>query len=234
MSIVLSVYSQKGFREVTLPERGQTELRVLIRKELFDLNEDVTLSLEKTGEFWELTPEGGFLRMNAKRYKRAVINSGMQLEVELPGRKKITILSAEQKKPFTPYQKYGLAGLQQIRIGWNPGNDIQYQDQPSRERYVSGEHCTITLKNGNWELHDKSKNGTYVNFQRAYGNVILHYGDSIRIMRLNIIFLGNMLAINECDGLRIMIPQVEGGERINQLASPGSGNAAKKIRYNQP
>ena len=47
MSIVLSIYSQKGFREVTLPERGQSELRVLIRKELFDLNEDVTLALEK-------------------------------------------------------------------------------------------------------------------------------------------------------------------------------------------
>jgi S-DNA-T family DNA segregation ATPase FtsK/SpoIIIE len=157
----------------------------------------------------------------------------MQLEVGLAGRKKITIICAEQKQPFAPYRKYGLAGLQQIRIGWNPGNDIQYQDQPSKERYVSGEHCLITLKNGNWELQDKSKNGTYVNFQRAYGNVILRYGDSIRIMRLHMIFLGNMLAINDCDGLRVVIPPVEGGERINSLASPGSGNAAGKILFHR-
>ena len=47
MSIVLSIYSQEGFREVALPERGPKELRVLLRRELFDLSGDLTLVLEK-------------------------------------------------------------------------------------------------------------------------------------------------------------------------------------------
>ncbi|MBQ7681548.1 MAG: FHA domain-containing protein, partial [Oscillibacter sp.] len=236
MSIVLSIYSQKGFREVTLPERGQTELRILIRKELFDLSADVTLSLEKSGDVWELVPEGGVLHvdMTAKRYRRTVIKSGMRVEVELPGRKSITVLSAERKDPFTAYRKYGLAGLQQIRVGRAKNNDIQYQDASSNEQqFVSGDHCVLTLKNGNWELTDKSRNGTYVNFQRVYGSTMLRYGDSIRIMRLNIIFLGNMLAVNGVDGLHIMIPQIEGAERINGLASPGSGNGARKILFHR-
>ena len=237
MSIVLSIYSQKGFREVTLPERGQSELRVLLRKELFDLTEDVTLALEKvekkdkTGHVWELAPEGGHLRMNGRPYKRATITSGMQLEVELRGQKKITVISAEQKNPFTAYRKYALAGLQQIRVGWNDeGNDIHYQDQPTREHYVSGKHCAITFRNGNWELQDTSRNGAYVNFKRVYGNTVLRYGDSIRIMRLNIIFLGNMLAINECDGLNVKIAPVAD---VDSLASSGGGRGAQKILFHR-
>ena len=43
MGMVLSIYSQKGFREVTLPERGQELLEVVLQKELFALDQDVCL-----------------------------------------------------------------------------------------------------------------------------------------------------------------------------------------------
>ncbi len=151
-------------------------------------------------------------------------------EVELRGKKTVAVISAEQKNPFTAYRKYALAGLQQIRVGWNPDNDIHYQDQPTREHYVSGRHCAIVNKNGNWELQDTSRNGAYINFQRVYGNTVLRYGDSIRIMRLNIIFLGNMLAVNECDGLDVKIPAVADPD---SLASPGGGNGAQKILFHR-
>ena len=228
MSIVLSIYSQKGFREVTLPERGQNELRVLIRKDLFDLNGDLTLTLEKTGDEWKLTPTGGALLMNGKRYRSAPIGGGMQLEVETRGGKRVTVLTAERNSPFEAYRKYGLAGLQRILIGRSQNADVSYHYD-----FVSGEHCIITLKNGGAELRDVSRNGTYVNFQRVYGNTILKYGDSIRIMRLNIIYLGSMLAINDCDGLRVTIPRVEGADRINALATPAKGGRGDKILFHR-
>ncbi|MBQ9349133.1 MAG: FHA domain-containing protein, partial [Oscillibacter sp.] len=161
MSIVLSIYSQKGFREVALPERGQSELEVVIRREVFGLDKDLTLALEKRGEGWTLSPGGGTLLLNGKRQKSADIIGGMQLELDLGGRR-ITVISFERTNPFTAYRKYGLAGLQQIRIGWNENNDICYQDHPEEgQHYVSGSHCVLSLKNGRWELRDTSTNGTY-------------------------------------------------------------------------
>ena len=50
MGMVLSIYSQKGFREVTLPERGQTGVEVLLQKELFATSKDIELDLEKEAE----------------------------------------------------------------------------------------------------------------------------------------------------------------------------------------
>ena len=239
MSIVLSIHSQKGFREVTLPERGQNELRVLIRKELFDLNEDASLLLEKvekrdhSGYVWELEAVGGHLRMNGRPYKRATISVGMQMEAEFRGRK-IAVLISEQKNPFTAYRKYALAGKKEITVGWNAENMIQYQDLPTKEHYVSGNHCSLVVKNGAWELHDSSKNGTYVNFKRVYGTTVLQYGDSIRVMRLNLIFLGNMLAVNECEGLTVNMSPVESGPQLEALASrPGAGASAKKILFHR-
>ena len=228
MSIVLSIYSQKGFREVALPERGQKELRVLIRKELFELDSDLALTLERSGGDWKLSSENGALLMSGKRCKSVPVSGEMQLEVRTRGGKRITILSEERKDPFSAYRKYGLAGLQEIHVGSNDNMAICY-----RNEYVSRDHCVITLRGGRAELRDTSRNGTYVNFQRVYGNTILRYGDSIRVMRLNIIFLGNMLAINSCDGLRVSIPRLEGAERINALAAFGQAGGAKKILFHR-
>ena len=240
MSIVLSIYSQKGFREVKLPERGQNELRVDLRKELFGLTEDAALSLEKvekkdhSGYVWELAPERGQVWMNGPQ-TRATITSGQQLEVRFRrNQEKITVLVTEQERPFAAYKKYALAGRQEITVGRNPENIIHYQ-QPTREQYVSAHHCVITIKNGKWELRDQdSTNGTYVNFKRVYGTTALHYGDSIRIMRLNIIFLGNMLAVNECDGLTMNMSPVGSAQELEKLASrPSAGASAKRILFHR-
>ena len=233
MSIVLSIYSQKGFREVALPERGQSELEVVIRREVFGLDKDLTLALEKRGEGWTLSPGGGTLLLNGKRQKSADIIGGMQLELDLGGRR-ITVISFERTNPFTAYRKYGLAGLQQIRIGWNENNDICYQDHPEEgQHYVSGSHCVLSLKNGRWELRDTSTNGTYLNFQRVHGNTILQYGDSIRIMRLNIIFLGDMIAVDECEGLRVKIPRVQRGAE-ERLAIPPRSSSGQILFHRSP
>ena len=113
MSIVLSIYSQKGFREIALPERGPKELRILLRREIFDLSSDLTLAFEKrqngkSESVWNLIPEGGLLLMNGRRYRSVPVSGRMQLEAELRSGNRVTILSEEQTDPFTAYQKYTL------------------------------------------------------------------------------------------------------------------------------
>ena len=214
MGMVLSIYSQKGFREVTLPERGQDELEILLQKELFALEQDIRLVLEKQGDEWELEFQNASIISGAADKKRVQIQDGSRFEADGGRGDRITVISFVQKNPFSVYRKYALSGLQEITIGRKAGNVIQYEND-----FVSGEHCSIVIEGGTAKLCDKSTNGTYLNFKRVYGSTILSYGDSIRVMRLNIIYLGNMIAVDECDHLNISLTPLETKE-IQSLAGP--------------
>ncbi|NBI65379.1 FHA domain-containing protein [Pseudoflavonifractor sp. 60] len=216
MGMVLSIYSQKGFREVTLPERGQDELEVLIQKELFALDQDIRLKLEKREEHWRLELENAAVvaGKGPEGDSAVTIRDGFRFEAATQQGSRITVISFEQSNPFSVYKKYELSGLREVTIGRKPGNMLQYEND-----FVSGEHCSIVLENGTAKLCDKSTNGTYLNFKRVYGSTVLNYGDSIRVMRLNIIYLGNMIAVDECDHLSVSLSPL-GAERIQALAGP--------------
>lgn len=227
MGMVLSIYSQKGFREVTLPERGQETLELQIERELFALDRDVTLTLERHEGVWRMTSKNAALLSSngALPQEGMDITDGLHFEAETEQGSRIAIICFEQVDPFAVYRKYALLGIQQIKIGRNEGNDIQYSND-----LVSGEHCAIKIQDGKAVLYDTSKNGTYLNFRRVYGSTILKYGDSIRIMRLNIIYLGDMIAIDQCDDLSISIPRLEAGE-IQSLASPAGAGSGRRVLF---
>ena len=230
MSIVLSIYSQEGFREVTLPERGQSELQILIQRELFVLDRDICLNLERQQDTWFLDTADCFLLLSDGGKSHAIaISADMNLKLETPGGYSITIISFEQSNPFSVYRKFSLAQLQLLQIGRNEGNDIRYQSG-----FVSGTHCTISIRNGKAILTDKSTNGTYLNLRRVHGSAELHYGDSIRIMRLNLIYLGNMLAIDECEGLTIAMNALEGDGIARHAGSTVEGGSDKTLFHRSP
>ena len=230
MSMVLSIYSQTGFREVTLPERGQQTLEILIEKELFALDQDITLSLDFADGQWQLgAPNAALIPMDGtgRSVPSAAVTDGVHLQVETPQKSQITVIGFQQSNPFAVYRKYALAGLSQIKIGRGEGNDLCYQND-----FVSGEHCTITFHGGRAVLHDTSRNGTFLNFRRVSGDTPLRYGDSIRIMRLNLIFLGNLIAIDECDHLTVSLPQMD-REGIQALAAPAHAAGSRTVLFHR-
>lgn len=230
MSIVLSIYSQKGFREVTLPERGQSEIHILLEKELFALDRDLSLDMERREGEWILRVQGAsVLRDKEIERNETAISANMNLKLETVGGQRITVISYEQSDPFSVYGKYSLTGLQKIDIGRNEENDIRYQND-----FVSGQHCTIHIQGEKATLTDTSTNGTYLNFRRVYGTTVLNYGDSIRIMRLNIIYLGNMLAIGECDGLELRLDRLRADDIGRHMASSGRPDGEKTLFHRSP
>jgi len=227
--MVLSIYSLKGFREVTLPERGQEELEILVQKDIFSLDQDIMLLLNKQSEQWILCAQNAMIlpKEGINSSTAAAIQDGARIEIKTAQGNKITIICFEQVDPFTVYRKYSLSGLQQIRIGRSKENDIVYQND-----FVSGGHCVITLQDGKAMLRDTSANGTYINFRRVYGNTILNYGDSIRIMRLNIIFLGNMIAIDDGDDLTVSFPPMTASE-IEQLSAGAHSEGSNRVLFHR-
>ena len=206
MGMVLSIYSQKGFREVTLPERGQTGVEVLLQKELFATSKDIELDLEKEAEGWTLKAPDARISVGGNDVDSARIEDGLKLGLDAYG-DRITVICFEQADPFCAYYKYSVSGSRQIRIGRDADNDMRYENS-----FVSGHHCVIDFDNGRAILRDESKNGTYLNYRRVYGSSVLKYGDSIRIMRLNIIYLGDMLAVDSCDDLSVTLRKMDNEE----------------------
>ena len=229
MSMILSIYSQKGFREVTLPDRSQNILEILIQKELFGLEHDVGITLEKVAGSWRLQAPGAqfFQGKYALNADVIPIKNGLKYELEVNGGHRITVICFERSEPFSVYRKYSLKGMRQIKIGRDAGNEIRYENE-----YVSGKHCMISLNNGTAVLHDESTNGTYLNYQRVYGSTMLHYGDSIRVMRLNIIYLGNMIAILNSDYFSVSLPEM-GASDLMQLAADGTAEGQNKILFHR-
>ncbi len=229
MSLVLSIYSQKGFREITLPERGQNDLQILIQKDLFGLERDIRLDMERSEDVWTMLPQDGaaFISPEGSYSDSSEIRSGMNLEIGKKNGDKIAVIAYEQVNPITDFRKFSLAGIKKITIGRNESNDICYQDD-----FVSGSHCVISLENGRTVLNDTSMNGTYLNFRRVFGSTILNYGDSIRVMRLNIIFLGDMIAVNGCDNLQINLQPLDAAG-IAHLSSVPEGPGSVKVLYHR-
>ena len=67
-----------------------------------------------------------------------------------------------------------------VRIGRNPDCNLSFPDE---YRTVSGKHCILFKKNGEWKIVDtNSKNGTYLNGKQLDPNVespVLKPGDRI-------------------------------------------------------
>jgi S-DNA-T family DNA segregation ATPase FtsK/SpoIIIE len=230
MSMILSVYSQKAFREVVLMDRGARQMQVLIQKDLFQISRDLVLNLEKEEENWVL--KGGaydiILRGQNVRCEKAVIRDGLGLDIHTRTADQFTILAFEQSRPFSVYRKYKLGDNQRLEIGRAETNHICYQSTD----FVSTRHCFIEIKDGKARLTDTSKNGTYLNFRRVSGSPILRYGDSIRVFRLNMIYLGNMLAINDRDGLTVKFGSLT-PQAIDAFAAEGAEGSAQPVEFHR-
>jgi hypothetical protein len=91
------------------------------------------------------------------------------------------------------------------------------------------------MRNGSAYIIDRSTNGTYVNLQRIRKNspVALHFGDSIRIFRLNIVYLGSMIAVHAREGFTVHRQQLS-AEQIDQLsAEPGKKKDAGVVEFHR-
>ena len=70
-----------------------------------------------------------------------------------------------------------------------------------KNRFVTGTHAEITFESGAAYITDKnSVNGTFLNGRLVTEKTRLHYGDIIYVVGLKIVYLNNLLAINDPDG----------------------------------
>lgn len=201
MNTILSVYFNDAFKEYLLPSMNNADYTVILPKDLFRLTEDYHLELEILNHEWRIRnkiwqrepgkqPEKQPGRQSGKQPGVLKDHDVIRLHVE---QKILSVIVRTSATVIHPYEKYCLDGVEALTVGKSAENDICYDYQC----LVSRKHAVIRREGAGYRIINQSKNGVYVGSRRIEGTQLLEFGDFINIMGLHLLFLGNILAVDE-------------------------------------
>lgn len=218
MNIVLSVYLNDTFKEYQLPSVNNADYSIILPKDMFSLKENYRLELEVLNHEWQIKTK------EKRKKKHGVLkdNDVIQMDVE---NKKMSLIVRYVNSVVHSYTKYQLKGINALTIGKDAENDISYDFL----RLVSHKHAVIQKTGNGWRIVNRGKNGIYVDSRKIETEQPLSFGSFINIMGLHMIFLGDVLAIDQIGsnvvvkhGKLIEYRETNGVEKAEQiLVSPG-------------
>ena len=240
MSKILSIYNAWAFYEIVLPSAANTEYTFLLDGTRFCLQKSEVISLECIYGQWYFKKFSGSCSVHSidgKEGRSGFISDQGRYSFTTSVGEELTILFEERDNPLKAYKKYIFPRTGEVTIGLDQGNRIRYSYSFFKEghNFVSRRHCVIRLEPRAAVLEDFSTNGTYINHVRADRKTELHYGDSIRIFGLNIIYLGQILAINSPLNMETDLKEVTLSDwKVLAKRGSKSGSSDKTIFFRSP
>lgn len=212
MSVTLSVYSQRAFKEFVLPPNVNMETALMIRRDVFGLREDIEITLENLDGQWYFN-KGCCknLFVQSQPYAGQPLTDGAYFRYLNNGVMALAFMVRITEDRFTGFEKYQLL-RKTIEIGTKEGCALQYSFEYNNSQFVTHCHATIEQRSGSLFLTDKSRNGTFVNDVRVEGERELRFGDRIDIWGLNIVALGTVLAVRPDAHLHLDPQQLAPGD----------------------
>ena len=240
MSKVLSIYNDWAFYEVVLPSAANTEYSFLLDAELFHLHKNELVKLECIQNRWYFNHTSGgssIAPIGSQESEDHALPSYGRYRMSASSGERLTILVEEKDNPLSVYKKYVLVPNQTISVGVDVENNVRYRYpiEKNTTSFVSRHHCSISYDGTNGFLDDTSSNGTYVNNVRVNKRIQLNFGDNIRVFGLSIVYLGNLLAINNPSGSESDLSEATFSELV-QLEAKGNkaGKSSKFAFYRAP
>lgn len=193
MSYVIAVYTENAFKEFLLPPIDNADHTLILYRSFFCLKEDLNINLEVINGRWRIKSSEDYTLEAVERgggyYS---LKNGEMLQLTTREGDLITLMVHFQKSLLSVYDKFRIAGLGQISAGSGENVMIRY----SYRHMVSEVHAVFYRRGESWFVENKSKNGIYVNSVRINESKDLQFGDTINIVGLTIVFLGEYLAID--------------------------------------
>ena len=147
MSLLFSVYSREAFHEFILPPVNNSDYSLVLHKDVFSFQKDIPLKLEVRNNSWFLYSTDRVIFQGTGHARNSVqLHDKDVLKLKTAADEDITIFVKEKKTLLAGYEKYGLDGKNQIRIGRNPENDIVYNNY----NMVSAEHAVLRRQGVAW------------------------------------------------------------------------------------
>ncbi len=196
MNLLITVVFENGFQEIYLPGVNNKTVPIDIRPHISGWREDITLPLEVWDNVWSLSGSKQFgITQNERAIEKATLTPGLLLNCQLADSDVVFSLTVEEaQEGHTHFDKFFLdfSACPWVKIGSGDGNIVHYHNQ-----FCSPAHAEIVNESGRVIVRDlNSVNGTFVDGRLLTGDRALKYGDVIYIIGLKIVYLGNVLAIN--------------------------------------
>lgn len=223
MSYILSVYSVSAFKEFLLPAIDNADSAVVVSKSMFALEQEITLWLGVLDSQWYIKNRDIPIayRVSRERYMGQPLLDGDLLTITLCEGQILNIIVKVIKDAFLVYKKYDIKGMDTLSIGRSPACDIKYDIH----NLISEEHGFIRKNGDQYIVEDTSTNGIFINSIRLAGAWQLSFGDCIDIFGLRMVFLGDVLAINDAlAGVEIkkgILPLYQSGSRAENKEASG-------------
>ena len=194
MSLVISVYSPKAYKEFVLPSLNNADYSLILEKKYFDLQNDLMIRMEVVDEKWKIKSDINYyvLSHNQYQYQGETLQDNDYLMVVTSKQERIPLIIKEVASTVHGYKKYLIKDIDTLMIGKDEKSDIIYNYQ----NMVSSKHAIIERRNGEYWIINKSSNGTYLNNVGIEKDMKLQFGDCINIIGLHMVFLDTVLAID--------------------------------------
>ena len=200
MSLLLTVFFENGFSEYYFPAVDNRKHPISISPYISGLDDELILNVEVWDGKWTIGSDKRYDLLKAGQpVQSSELANGLVLEGTI--KKDGTWFSLkvdEVAEGSTGFSKYILRRdrISMLKIGTDKACDIVYDN-----RFVSPNHAQIQFEGENTFIADNgSTNGTYLNGRMVSGKAPVKYGDVIYIVGLKIVYLGQLLAINDLSG----------------------------------
>ena len=195
--MIISVYHQKVYIEYRLPNIENIDYSIYLAKELFMLTKDKRLDFENENGTWYLKNCKGLNVSDQDiRNGRVMLSDSCIFTVSIGGGK-LRIICCNESENYAEYKKYIISSCSRFTIGKDEQNDLCYNYQD----LISRQHAMFQKQSNGWCVIDNSTNGVFVNNIRVQTQQALRFGDTVNIFGLNVIFLGDVIAVgSRCVG----------------------------------
>lgn len=203
MSIVVSAYSKSAFKEFVLPAVNNTEITLLLEYYIFQTKEDISLKLEVIDGRWYFQDMPERIHIGSEDYAGKALENRETYSLTTTNGETLALMIQETESSFSVYTKFSLEGAEKISIGNRQGKTIEYSAYYGGAQIVSGTHAELICQQGKWLLEDKSSNGVFLNDLRVRASTMLEFGDHVNIWGLRMVYLGDVLAIEQSERMQI-------------------------------
>lgn len=191
MSFLLAGYSEYGCQDFILPEIDNANHTITLDHDLFCIPEDIDLFFDVVDGVWRFLGASDNSDLGDKSVRpNQKIQHGDSITVTM-GSMNIAIVIMEFSPEICGLQKYRLGSTCHISVGCEGDNQVVCMSNP----LVSRHHMTLSFDTDCCTVTDQSTNGTFVNGRRVRGSKRIEYGACISFFGIQIIWLGNIIAI---------------------------------------
>ncbi len=225
--MIIVVYGVDVYKEYLLPNLRNTEYSLILKSSFFHIKRDVELLLDADEKGWSFKEGNQYhLYRRAGENREGHLSQGDIFSLETRQGECLQLIIADSRPGFLVMEKFDLSGIGRITIGNHEGNTIRYNFQ----KLISGEHGYIERRNQDFYIQDTSANGIFCGGRKLQGSRRLRFGDCINIFGLQLIFLGQILAVGTNYGeLTIRTQELQPLEK--EEWKPGKPKDEEEIQY---